>query len=147
MPRVDMIAPAGGQPEVITRRLQDVHQSQGVHEEPGEDEDRHAGGDRPRHDEPARIRLPTPDNKEGRDQGNQRQRRRFLGCQHQPGSDPGAVVFDALQAAKNRKFDTLVIDTAGRLHTKYNLNTYKIESLLFALETYLLLDAKLEYFL
>ena len=40
---------------------------------------------------------------------------------HQPGSDPGAVVFDALQAAKNRNVNTLIIDTAGRLHTKYNL--------------------------
>lgn len=40
---------------------------------------------------------------------------------HQPGSDPGAVVFDALQAAQNRSITTLIIDTAGRLHTKYNL--------------------------
>jgi fused signal recognition particle receptor len=40
---------------------------------------------------------------------------------HQPGSDPGAVVFDAMQAAKSRNADVVVIDTAGRLHTKYNL--------------------------
>jgi len=40
---------------------------------------------------------------------------------HQPGADPGAVVFDALQAAFARKADVLIIDTAGRLHTKYNL--------------------------
>src|SRR6267143_7163835 len=37
------------------------------------------------------------------------------------GSDPGAVVFDALKAATARDVDTLVIDTAGRLHTKSNL--------------------------
>jgi fused signal recognition particle receptor len=40
---------------------------------------------------------------------------------HQPGADPGAVVFDALQAARSRKIDNVIIDTAGRLHTKYNL--------------------------
>ncbi|MFC1915505.1 signal recognition particle-docking protein FtsY [Chloroflexota bacterium] len=40
---------------------------------------------------------------------------------HQPGADPGAVVFDALQAARNRQVDAVIIDTAGRLHTKYNL--------------------------
>jgi fused signal recognition particle receptor len=38
-----------------------------------------------------------------------------------PGSDPGAVVFDALQAAQTRGFDVVIVDTAGRLHTKYNL--------------------------
>ena len=38
-----------------------------------------------------------------------------------PGSDSGAVVFDALQAARTRESDVLIIDTAGRLHTKYNL--------------------------
>ena len=37
------------------------------------------------------------------------------------GSDPAAVVFDALKAATARGVDTLVIDTAGRLHTKSNL--------------------------
>ena len=40
---------------------------------------------------------------------------------HQPGADPGAVVFDALQAAKNRGAHAVIIDTAGRLHTKFNL--------------------------
>jgi len=40
---------------------------------------------------------------------------------HQPGADPGAVVFDALQAAQKRNVDVLIIDTAGRLHTKFNL--------------------------
>jgi fused signal recognition particle receptor len=40
---------------------------------------------------------------------------------HQPGSDPGAVVYDAWQAAKARNADVLIVDTAGRLHTKYNL--------------------------
>ncbi|HLW03172.1 MAG TPA: signal recognition particle-docking protein FtsY [Ktedonobacterales bacterium] len=40
---------------------------------------------------------------------------------HQHGADPGAVVFDALEAAENRHCDVLIIDTAGRLHTKYNL--------------------------
>jgi fused signal recognition particle receptor len=40
---------------------------------------------------------------------------------HQPGADPGAVVYDALQAAKSRGADVLIIDTAGRLHTKFNL--------------------------
>jgi fused signal recognition particle receptor len=40
---------------------------------------------------------------------------------HQPGADPGAVVYDALQAARSRHVDTVIIDTAGRLHTKYNL--------------------------
>ncbi len=37
------------------------------------------------------------------------------------GSDPAAVVFDALKAATARQADTLIIDTAGRLHTKSNL--------------------------
>lgn len=37
------------------------------------------------------------------------------------GSDPAAVAFDAAQAARARKVDTLIIDTAGRLHTKTNL--------------------------
>jgi fused signal recognition particle receptor len=38
-----------------------------------------------------------------------------------PGSDPSAVVFDGIQAAQGRGADVLVIDTAGRLHTKVNL--------------------------
>jgi fused signal recognition particle receptor len=37
------------------------------------------------------------------------------------GSDPGAVVFDALNAARARDIDLLIIDTAGRLHTTHNL--------------------------
>jgi len=40
---------------------------------------------------------------------------------HQAGSDPAAVVFDALQAARARKVDHLIVDTAGRLHTKDNM--------------------------
>ncbi len=40
---------------------------------------------------------------------------------HHPGADPGAVVFDSLQAAKSRRIDVVIIDTAGRLHTKFNL--------------------------
>ncbi len=40
---------------------------------------------------------------------------------HKQGADPGAVVFDAMQAAHNRNADVLIVDTAGRLHTKYNL--------------------------
>lgn len=39
----------------------------------------------------------------------------------QEGSDPAAVVYDAIQAAKARKVDVLICDTAGRLHTKKNL--------------------------
>lgn len=39
----------------------------------------------------------------------------------QEGSDPGAVVYDAIQAAKARKADVLICDTAGRLHNKKNL--------------------------
>ena len=39
----------------------------------------------------------------------------------QTGSDPSAVAFDAVQAAKARKVDYLIVDTAGRLHTKTNL--------------------------
>ncbi len=39
----------------------------------------------------------------------------------QPGSDPAAVAFDAYNAAKGRAADVLVVDTAGRLHSKHNL--------------------------
>lgn len=39
----------------------------------------------------------------------------------QEGSDPGSVVYDAVQAAKSRKADILLCDTAGRLHNKKNL--------------------------
>lgn len=40
---------------------------------------------------------------------------------HAEGSDPGAVVYDALEAAKARNCDVVIIDTAGRLHNKKNL--------------------------
>ncbi len=40
---------------------------------------------------------------------------------HDQGADPGAVVFDAMQAAHARGVDVLIVDTAGRLHTKHNL--------------------------
>ncbi|HZV83259.1 MAG TPA: signal recognition particle-docking protein FtsY, partial [Geobacteraceae bacterium] len=40
---------------------------------------------------------------------------------HKEGGDPSAVVFDACKAALARKVDVLIIDTAGRLHTKVNL--------------------------
>ena len=40
---------------------------------------------------------------------------------HQEGADPAGVVFDAVQAAKARRADLLIVDTAGRLHNKKNL--------------------------
>jgi len=40
---------------------------------------------------------------------------------HQSGADPGAVVFDAMQAVRSRGAHEVIIDTAGRLHTKFNL--------------------------
>ena len=40
---------------------------------------------------------------------------------HEPGADPGAVVFDAISYAKARNVDLVIVDTAGRLHTKTNL--------------------------
>jgi fused signal recognition particle receptor len=40
---------------------------------------------------------------------------------HKPESDPSAVVYDAMQAAKARGADLVIVDTAGRLHTKVNL--------------------------
>lgn len=46
------------------------------------------------------------------------------GCEvvkHTSGADPSAVMFDAIQAAKSRKVDVVIADTAGRLHTKKNL--------------------------
>ena len=49
---------------------------------------------------------------------------RRVGCEvirHQSGSDPSAVVFDALKAGKARGSDIIIVDTAGRLHTKVNL--------------------------
>ncbi|MCF8564392.1 signal recognition particle-docking protein FtsY [Alicyclobacillus tolerans] len=47
-----------------------------------------------------------------------------VGCdviRHSPGSDPAAVVFDAIAAANSRKADIILCDTAGRLHNKANL--------------------------
>ena len=46
------------------------------------------------------------------------------GCEivsHEEGSDPAAVVFDSIAAAKARKKDVIIVDTAGRLHNKQNL--------------------------
>lgn len=40
---------------------------------------------------------------------------------HTEGADPAAVAYDAVQSARAKKTDVLIIDTAGRLHTKYNL--------------------------
>jgi len=40
---------------------------------------------------------------------------------HQQGADPGAVVFDTIQAAHARRASVVIVDTAGRLHTKHNL--------------------------
>jgi fused signal recognition particle receptor len=41
--------------------------------------------------------------------------------QQKPGTDPSAVLYDSLSAAKSRGADVLIVDTAGRLHTKTNL--------------------------
>jgi fused signal recognition particle receptor len=68
---------------------------------------------------------------------------------HAPGADPGAVVYDAVQAAQARDADILIVDTAGRLHTKYNLmqELKKVRSVLqknihrAPHETWLVLDA------
>ena len=49
------------------------------------------------------------------------QRLRIDIISHRPNSDPAAVVFDALQALRARRLDVLIVDTAGRLHTKANL--------------------------
>jgi fused signal recognition particle receptor len=38
-----------------------------------------------------------------------------------PGADPSAVLYDALESAKSKKIDYVIVDTAGRLHTKHNL--------------------------
>jgi len=40
---------------------------------------------------------------------------------HQEGADPAAVAYDAVQAAKSRDIDVVIVDTAGRLHNKVNL--------------------------
>ncbi len=50
---------------------------------------------------------------------SERSEAQFMGAK--PGSDPSALVFDAVKAAKARGFDAIIIDTAGRLHTKANL--------------------------
>lgn len=68
---------------------------------------------------------------------------------HQLGSDPAAVVFDALAAAKARGREVVLVDTAGRLHTKHNLmqELGKIRRVIAAqqpgqpVETLLVLDA------
>lgn len=68
---------------------------------------------------------------------------------HAEGSDPAAVVFDAVTAAKARKTDVLICDTAGRLHNKKNLmeELRKINRIISqqaegcAVETLLVLDA------
>ena len=68
---------------------------------------------------------------------------------HQPHADPGAVVYDAIRASQSRGANVLIIDTAGRLHTKYNLmqELRKISSVaqkqvhLAPHETLLVLDA------
>ena len=39
----------------------------------------------------------------------------------QMGADPGAVIFDSLQSAQSKAYDLVLVDTAGRLHTRYNL--------------------------
>jgi fused signal recognition particle receptor len=47
-----------------------------------------------------------------------------VGCpviKHQSGSDPSAVIFDGLSAARARGTDVVIVDTAGRMHTKFNL--------------------------
>ena len=68
---------------------------------------------------------------------------------HQPGADPGAVAFDAWQAANARHVDCLIVDTAGRLQTKFNLMK-ELEKIARVLqkndptaphETFLVLDA------
>ena len=68
---------------------------------------------------------------------------------HETGSDPAAVVFDAIQSAKARKTELLIVDTAGRLHTKKNLmdelakikRVIKREAPDAKVETLLVLDA------
>jgi fused signal recognition particle receptor len=70
---------------------------------------------------------------------------------HQDGADPGAVAFDACSAAKARGMDVVIVDTAGRLHTRVNLmeELRKIKRVCTgalgedAVDTYLALDATL----
>ena len=65
------------------------------------------------------------------------------------GSDPGAVVYNALQSARSKNIDVLIVDTAGRLHNKKNLmdEIKKINDIgnkfdiLLKKETFLILDA------
>ena len=65
---------------------------------------------------------------------------------HEEGSDPAAVVFDSIQAAKARGTDVVIIDTAGRLHNKANLmnehrSTFRGgEGVLLPVPLYLILD-------
>ena len=56
---------------------------------------------------------------------------------HQAGSDPGAVAYDAYQASQARNADVLIIDTAGRLHTRSNLmeELKKVERVLARLDS------------
>lgn len=69
--------------------------------------------------------------------------------QHQQGSDPGAVVYEALSHAEKNKVDVVIVDTAGRLHTKSSLmlELKKIQNVLnkklsrSADETFLIIDA------
>ena len=68
---------------------------------------------------------------------------------HEEGSDPASVVFDAVNAAKSRHADVLIVDTAGRIHNKKNLmdELAKINRVILrelpdaARETLLILDA------
>lgn len=68
---------------------------------------------------------------------------------HQEGADPGAVAFDGMAAAKARKIDIVIVDTAGRLHTKVNLmeELKKVKRIILQnienreLQTLLVLDA------
>jgi fused signal recognition particle receptor len=70
---------------------------------------------------------------------------------HREGGDPGAVAFDACTAGKSRGADVVIVDTAGRLHTRVNLmeELEKIKRVCAkvlgseAVETYLVLDATL----
>jgi fused signal recognition particle receptor len=70
---------------------------------------------------------------------------------HREGSDPGAVAFDACSAARARGLDVVVVDTAGRLHTRTNLmeELAKVQRVTRralgddAVETLLVLDANL----
>ncbi len=61
------------------------------------------------------------------------------------GSDPGAVIFDAIQAAKARKTDVLICDTAGRLHNKKNLMNEL--SKIFKIVDKEFVDAKIDVYL